>query len=235
MARGLFCELFLQSVQRAFTLVGGRRARIELRLLLFQRGLLCLELGRAGLELGRSYIELSLGGRLHSLLVRKLLSASLQLLLAFGKRLGSVLLQIERGGCRRDPLASLLQLGGKNPQLARVHIQLTFALANAFGVRSRALDLRLAILLPLLGERDALLAFHQLLLRVLDQPAPRVEIGADLVEATGSRVDLRGATCHGLADQALPVGERLPGLLELVPLVRHSTMMPFESDRKDQY
>jgi len=75
----------------------------------------------------------------------------------------------------------------------------------------------------LLREHDAPLAFDELLLGVLDQPPARVEIRADLVESPGARVDFRGTARHRLVEQALPIGERLPGLLELVPLVWHST------------
>ena len=66
------------------------------------------------------------------------------------------------------------------------------------------------------------------LLGVLDQLPPSVEISCDLVEPASARVDLPGAAGHGLLHQALAFGERLPGLLELVPLFRHSLMMPVD-------
>ena len=80
----------------------------------------------------------------------------------------------------------------------------------------------MTIPLLFLGERDTSLAFNELLLGLLDHLAPGVEIRADLLETPGARVDLSGATSHGLAQEALSIRKRLPGLLELVPLVRHS-------------
>ena len=202
--------------------VCGRDARFDRRLLLLQRSLLRLELRRAGFELRRAELELPLGGRMDSLFVGKLDRALLQLRLALVERFAAMLVQVERAGRRRNPLASLFELGCEDTQLARADVQLPFALAEALGVDRRTLDLLLAIALLFLGEHDAPLTLHELLFGFLDHQAARIEIRADLVEAAGARVDLRGPTCDGLAQQALTIGERRPGLLELVPLVRHS-------------
>jgi hypothetical protein len=85
------------------------------------------------------------------------------------------------------------------------------------------LDLFLTILHLLLGENDTAFPFDEVLLGVLDQLPARVEIGGDLVEAPCTRVDLRRPAGHRLLQQALPFGERLPGLLELVSLFGHLT------------
>jgi len=80
-----------------------------------------------------------------------------------------------------------------------------------------------AVLELLLAERQPPFSFDELVLGVLDQLAACVEIRGDLIEAAGPRVDLRRAAGHGRLHQALAFGERLPGLLELVPLFRHSS------------
>ena len=85
------------------------------------------------------------------------------------------------------------------------------------------LDLFLTILHLLLGESEPAFPFDEVLLGVLDQLPARVEIGGDLVEAPCTRIDLRRPAGHRLLHQALPFGERLPGLLELVSLFRHLT------------
>lgn len=92
------------------------------------------------------------------------------------------------------------------------------------------LDLGAAVVELLLAERQAPFSFDELVLGVLDQLPACVEISGDLVEAAGTSVDLRRAAGHGLLDQALAFGKRLPGPLELVSLFRHSSMMPGESD-----
>ena len=102
------------------------------------------------------------------------------------------------------------------------HVELDGALPDAIRLGRGPLDLLAPVSNLLFGERQPPLAFDELLLGVLDQLAPRVEIGADLVEAARPRVDLRRAAGNGLIQQALAVAERLPRLLELVLLVRHA-------------
>jgi len=63
-------------------------------------------------------------------------------------------------------------------------------------------------------------AFDELLFCILDQLTAGVEVRGDLVEAASPGVDLCRAAAHGLLHQPLAFGERLPRLLELVPL-RH--------------
>src|SRR3989442_10974801 len=70
--------------------------------------------------------------------------------------------------------------------------------------------------------RDASFAVGELGLRFLDELAARVEIRTDLLVAACSPVDLGRAPRDGLVEQPFAVGERLPGLPELVLLIRHS-------------
>jgi hypothetical protein len=95
------------------------------------------------------------------------------------------------------------------------------------------LELRLPVAQLLLAERKPLLAFRQIRLGLLDQPAPCVEIGADLLVPARARVDLRRAPRDRLVQQALALGERLPGPLELVAVFRHCVIMTPRPDRKN--
>ena len=106
-------------------------------------------------------------------------------------------------------------------QFACLPVELEGLQAQPLDLTLGALDLGAAVLELLLTERQTPLAFDEVLLGVLDQLPARVEIGCDLVEAPCARVDLRRPAGHRLLHQALPFGERLPGLLELVPLFRH--------------
>ena len=135
----------------------------------------------------------------------------------------ATLLRLERGGRSRDPVTPLLQLGREHTQLARLPVELEGLQAQPLDLALGPLDLGAAVLELLFTERQPPLPFDEFLLGVLDQLPPCIEIRGDLVEATCPCVDLARAPGHGLLQQALPFGERLPGLLELVALFGHSS------------
>src|SRR5262249_6955306 len=99
--------------------------------------------------------------------------------------------------------------------------ELAGSLAQPLRLGSGSLDLRLPVAELLLRERDAPLARAQLFLGLLDQAAPHVEGGADLLVAARASVDLGRSPRERLVQQSLAVGERRPGLLELVALLGH--------------
>jgi hypothetical protein len=220
-ARGLLVELARAFVEPSLAISRLRDTRLEVASLCLELAILDVQVSRSCLQLCGARVELPKRGPLEALLLGELLLSPLELRLTLDQKGLSVLVRLERRRRGREPLATLLELGRERPQLARAEVELALTRTHALDLCLRAKHVLLAVAQLLQREREAPLPFRELSLGLLDELRTRVQVGGDLVEAARAGVDFRGLTIQRVPELPFVLGERRPGLCELVLLFGH--------------